>query len=405
MNKQSYICQKAYHAQWLKYAFCVLAALWLTTIPTIAQDDEDSLATDIKVTLLAVAPGYTAYTAHGHCALRMQCPSAGLDISFTYGLDDNVHNRMAFFAGSGMGEYSAVYTSDYLQGYADEGRRVEEYELNLSLNEKRQLWALLDNELTNGASRRYNYLHTNCSSMCAYAVGRALDGDRLDYQQLPPALLGTYRDFVRHISRNRPWVSFFWLSLLSAEGEKRGQLEDKLSPQLLVEAWQQAMLVDTMGSRRPMIIGEGKVLVNGDDGSRTIWFTPTLFFTLLLVLVLLISVAEWKGCCRRLVFGTDIFLLAAQTVLGLLLCYMSFVSELVGASGNWLVLIFNPLPFLLWLFCRHRRWYYRSYLFYVVVLAFFVCMAPLNPQIDFSHSLLAFVLGVRCLARYLQYRK
>ena len=383
----------------------VAAAIWLLPTTVDAQTDEDGLATDITVSLLSVAPGYTAYTAHGHCALRMQCPSAGLDISFTYGLDDTVENRLAFFSGSGMGSYSAIYTNDYLQEYIQEGRKVEEYELNLSINEKRRLWALLDEEVENGAFRRYNYLHTNCSSMCAYAVGRALDGDRIDYQQLPLALLGTYRDFVNYISRHRPWVSLFWLSLLSAEGEKNGQLEDKLSPQLLVEAWQQAVLVDTMGSRRPMIIGGGKVLVNGDDGTRTIWFTPMLFLMLLFVLVLLVSVAEWKGRCRRLAIGIDVLLLTVQTVLGVLLCYMSFISELVGASGNWLVLIFNPLPMLLWLFCRHRQWYRRSYLFYMVVLVLFVCMTPFNPQIELPHSMLAVVMAVRCMARYLQYNK
>ena len=80
----------------------VAAVVWLLPTTVDAQTDEDGLATDITVSLLSVAPGYTAYTAHGHCALRMQCPSAGLDISFTYGLDDTVENRLAFFSGSGL---------------------------------------------------------------------------------------------------------------------------------------------------------------------------------------------------------------------------------------------------------------------------------------------------------------
>ena len=163
----------------IQHLACALAVFWLSAIGVLAQQqnemaDEDGLATDITVSLLSVAPGYTVYTAHGHCALRLQCPSAGLDYSFTYGLDDTVENRLAFFTGEAKGEYSAVQTHDYLQEYANEGRRVVEYELNLNLYQKRRLWELLDNEVSYGAVRPYNYLTTNCSSMCAFAVKRAL---------------------------------------------------------------------------------------------------------------------------------------------------------------------------------------------------------------------------------------
>ena len=157
---------------------CALAVLLLSATDIFTQQaDNDGLATDITVSLLDVAPGYTIYTAHGHCALRLQCPSAGLDLSFTYGLDDTVENRISFFTGKGMGEYSAARTESYLKDYVGEGRQVKEYELNLSIDQKRHLWKLLDDELSRGAFRPSNKQKTNCSTMCAHAVVRALSGD------------------------------------------------------------------------------------------------------------------------------------------------------------------------------------------------------------------------------------
>lgn len=394
----------------LQLVASVLAAFWLSATGVFAQQqestvDENGLATDITVSLISVAPGYTVYTAHGHCALRLRCPSVGLDISFTYGLDDTAENRMAFFNGSGRGTYTAYHTDDYLKEYADEGRQVHEYELNLTLNEKRRLWELLDDEMSSGNYRLYNYLHTNCSSMCVDAVYRALDGDQLVYGKLPPVVHGTYRQFITYVSERRPWVCFFWLSLLGSTGEETGQMEDKLSPSLLVEAWQYAVLKDSLGSSRPMFVGEGQLLIQGDDGMKTTWFTPTLFFALLLVLVILLTVAEWRGRLHGVGRVVDFLLLTFQTLVGLFICYMGFITSLNGTQGNLYVIPFNPLPIILWLLFHRRKDFHKVYLFYTVVLTVFIALTPFLVQIDLPHSLLVAVMAVRCLPKTIKTKK
>ena len=57
-----------------------------------------------------------------------------------------------------MGVFSTAYTSEYLADYRQQGRQVFEYELNLNLDEKRSLWALLYSELADSSCRPYNYL-------------------------------------------------------------------------------------------------------------------------------------------------------------------------------------------------------------------------------------------------------
>lgn len=44
--------------------------------------------------------------------------------------------------------------------------------------------------------------------MCVRAVESVLDKETIEYKDLPVALLGTYRDFVRHISVHKPWCGF-----------------------------------------------------------------------------------------------------------------------------------------------------------------------------------------------------
>ena len=372
-------------------ALCL--ALWLGAVPLRAA----SLPTDLKASLVVVAPGYTAYTAHGHCALRMQCQSEKLDYCFTYGLDDNTQSYLSFFSGHGVGCFSTAYTRDYLADYARQGRQVTEYELNLSLEEKRSLWALLDSELADGTGLPYNYLKTNCSSMCIRAIEQALGRERIEYHALPPVLNGTYRDFVRYISVHRPWISFFWLSILGSEGEAQGELDDKLSPLLLVDALRTATVTDTLGANRPVLTGHATLLVKGDDGRRTTWFTPTVCFALLLAAACMAGFAERRHRLPWMRYA-DAVLLALHTVVSVLLCYMCFGSSLAGASGNWLVLVFNPLPFVMWLCFRHRRHSARVYVLYAVVLAFMVLITPISAPVDTPHALLFGVLLARCLS-------
>ncbi len=102
---------------------------------TVEAGNDDGLPVDIKASLIYVSPGYTAYTAYGHCAIRMQCPSQRLDYCFTYGLDDSSQSYVSFFSGKGKGRFSTFYTHDYLREYKENNRQVSEYELNLSLDE------------------------------------------------------------------------------------------------------------------------------------------------------------------------------------------------------------------------------------------------------------------------------
>ena len=103
--------------------------------------------------------------------------------------------------------------------------------------------------------------------------------------------------------------------------------------------------------------------------------------------------------------AVDIVLMIAQTLAGLFICYMTFFSSLYGASGNWYVVPFNPLPLLLWLLFRKKKGYTRLYLVYAAVLVLFIALTPVIEQIDLPHSLLVAVLAVRCMGKIIKIKK
>jgi len=140
------------------------------------------------------------------------------------------------------------------------------------------------------------------------------------------------------------------------------------------------------------------VLISGDDGQYTSWFTPTICFALVLLFVVLLTVAEQLGYLRKLAFTVDVLLLLSQTVIGIALCYTTLFSSLEGTSGNWYALVFNPLPLFLWALCHRWSGYRRVFLYYFFFLIVFIVLTPFVSQIDTAHSLVVATLAVRCLS-------
>ena len=370
---------------------------------TLQTDTVPDLPTDIKASIFDASAGDDLYTSFGHCAIRLECPSKGFDICFTFALDDNYEKKMTFFTGKGFGTYNVMDTQRYIESYSMEHRTVTMYELNLTLDEIRLLWEQLDTELSHPTAYRYDYLHTNCSSMCMKALEAALIDEEIVYDQLPPSVTGTYRDFVRSLAKESPWSEFFWQTLLGSEGEETGILTDKISPFFIADILSHARFKHNNGSSRPVLKSSKGKLVNTPSplAPHPSSFTPTICMAIvLLVALLLTAVGRVKRKSQPVKIaskGFDALLLISQTLIGLLVCYMTFGSQLSSAHHNWYALVFNPLPLLAWLFLRRRPWYSRVWAGFGIIALLFVCSMPFNPQLDWPHAFLLLAYAVRCL--------
>ena len=384
--------------------------------------------TDLTTSLLICQPGRTFYSGFGHCALRLQCPSRGLDVTFTYALDDNLANRIAMFRGKGAGRYSSVKTEAFLEEYVRDGRGVMDYPINISVEQTRALWQILDGENASPRYRQYNFLHTNCSSMCFYALERVMKGEQIVWNGLTEGCTGTYRNFVWHVSARRPWTGLFWSTILGSTGEEKGQLEDKLAPMLIEPVITQATIhskTDRPIDNRPFLQDEPTQLVAHTLTYPHNPFTPTVIFSLLLGISVVVSLLELKRSTSQRVNKStsqqvngstsqqvnkstglfDALILAFQTLVGLFIFYLSCLSHMVGAAHNWNLLLFNPLPFLLWLCFRRRKWYPKVYPLYAAVILLYVASCAWQPTVTLPHVLFALALLVRIAIKIYKVKK
>lgn len=199
-----------------------------------------------------------------------------------------------------------------------------------------------------------------------------------------------------------PGAACCFTSLVEADGH--WEEEYRMCPETMPYILRHARIVATyQHTSRPLLKGQPTVLVPTLMTPQPTWLTPTLFFGILLVLTLCLTLLQLTGHCGRLAHGYDVGLFGIQSMLGLLLLYVTLITNLFGLHWNWYLIPFNPLPLVLWLFFRHKKWYEHVYPCYLLALVLFIpLMFVCTEQADVPHALLISIFAVRLLAQCLQ---
>lgn len=352
----------------------------------------------VTASLLVASPGDAIYSQLGHAAIRMECPVHNLDYCFSFEEEAGMGGIIKFFVGKTDAHMIAVPTAEFLKGFKLDGRQVMQYTLNLTTNEKQELWRLLDNDYVDEDMRNFNFLQNNCSSVSLMAIENVVVDETIDFNW-PKEFKLINGEFYSNRTIDWPWLQFIGITFLGTESDAYWDNEQRIVPQHLVQVLNRSKIVDANGNRRPIINGMKQMfpLRNSFKASP---ITPLWVFGLLLLVVVLITLAQLKWKLKRLGQVLDMLLIVVVTAAGLFLIYTSFVSGLFGKHWNWYLIPFNPLPLIIWLIWRKRKGFYKVYLFYTVVLVLFILATPLSEQLDLPHQLITATLAVRCFYNY-----
>ena len=353
----------------------------------------------VTASLLISAPLKALYSVFGHATLRMECPTHHLDFIYTFESDANVGTFMTGVAGKAKAKYVAVPTSTFLNDSREIGREVRQYKLNLTPKEKQELWRLLDGELMAGAHSNFNLLFTNCLTTSIINVQRCLIGEHFEWgpKRFPQNLKDG--DLFRHAVRHSPWAEFLFVTFGGTAYERFSVQEYRLTPETIIPMLREARIInDETGESRFVVTDPGVTLVEDGGKDKGIPVSPTMVFGGLLALALLITAAEWLAGCRRLAKIFDIVLFMAQTLVGLLMLYVTFFSEIFVTVWNWYLITYLPVPLLIW-WCLKGKKAARCWLAYGIILVLFMAATPLLGVLDFPHQLITATLLVRSVSR------
>lgn len=387
--------------------------LVLSSVGAMAQaDDGYVLLPDssnfVKASLMVVSPGNNVYSALGHCAIRLECPIHELDYCFSFGTNNVTGSDFVkFFTGELKAGFVAIPSKEFIAEYSREGREVKQTELNLTLHEQQRLWEMLDKDMVEGDYRKFNYLQNNCASMSMYVIEWCLIDEQISYGKWPAAMQLNNGDCSRFHSRFRPWLNFINITLLGTQADGFIPQQERISPELINEVLAAARIVpnDSASAVRPVFKSATQQILPLTKPVKTSPFTPMVVFGILLALVVAITLLEWLAGWRRLARVTDVVLLVCQTLVGMAMLYICLGACMFGLNWNWYLVVFNPLPLILWLLLHKRQFYNRVYLVYTIILLAFVAMTPLVSQLDIEHQLITLTFALRCASNYLMPQK
>ena len=292
----------------------------------------------VTASLLVIGPGDELYSCAGHAALRMECPTYGLDYCFSYESESVGDKVLAFFRGKLKMGMFAVPTETFLSLYRESGRGVRQYALDLPPAVETRLWKLLDDKVAEGAELPYEFLERGCAQAMFRILIEAVAPTQLDPGRWPEPFLLTRREIVDAAVRDHfPWNRFFLYSLVGVEADREVTNQEKVvTPDVLRDILGRVRIAGV-----PVISGPGVELLPETRSRRASRFPPPIAIAWL---VLAVAVANLVFRSR----AVDFLFVAVQTLAGCFFAYLVFVSNLPATGWNWLLVPFNPLPALLW---------------------------------------------------------
>lgn len=361
----------------------------------IAGSQRDEFVT---VSMLLASPGNKIYSIFGHCGLRMQCSSQHLDYVYTFEMESGAAGYAKFFAGQAKAGFAAVPTAEYINTYAQEGRGITAYTLNLTPHEEQELWRALDDDMTQGPHRKYNLIKNQCLSMNLLLVEEIMENEYIDFTRLPQIML-SYKNGqgVRYLSRKSPWATFVFLTLMGTEADAHWEEEYRMCPETMPYILRYGRIVSVDRTKsRPLLKSAPQTLCPARLVITPSPLSPNVVFGAFFVFALLLTVAQYRGRCHQLAKAFDRTLFVLQTVAGFSLLYITLVTGLFGMHWNWYLIPFNPLPFLLWLCLRRKKRYPQLFKIYTLILVVTVPLLYIvTCQADLAHTFIILTLAAR----------
>ena len=291
-----------------------------------------------EISIVTAGPGEALYEKFGHAAIRIKDPVLNLDLIYNYGVFDfNQPNFLLNFADGKMYYVLARYDFKYfLSSYKKDKRWLKQQVLNLNKIEKQQLFLYLENNARiENATYPYDPFFNNCASKLKDITTVILkENVLLNSEKIKDK--STLRELMNKEITWNTWGNF-GINLITGRilDQERNQLEYTYLPDYLFKTIKNGKI-----KRDHKIINLVKredVLLDFDEiSTNTSLFNPLAFFTLLALIVSLITVKDIKNQKRTKWLDFIIFFLTG--IVGLILTYFWFFSSHKTAPDNYNVL-------------------------------------------------------------------
>lgn len=299
------------------------------------------LSNEATVSIITFGPGQEElFTGFGHSAIRIYDPVNQIDWAYNYGVFDfNQPNFYLNFTRGHLLYKLAVQDFQRMRQYYEYfNRYIIEQELNLSQEQKQKVFDYLQNNAKpENADYYYDYFYDNCATKIGDVFVESLGSDfRYDenYVEEPGLTIRTLTD--RLIADEHPWGKLGIDLCLGAPMDKSlSNLEYMFLPEYVLEAFQAAEIRNN-GVWDAVVLRETALFDPPAQASKKATFTPTVVFSVLLVLVVVLTYFSLQKGFSLKYFDFGFFLILG--LLGTLLTLLWFGTDHNAAAYNFNIL-------------------------------------------------------------------
>jgi len=336
----------------------------------------------LRMSLLTCAPGEELYSTFGHTALRVQDSAKGTDLVFNYGtFEFGPDFYTKFIRGKLLYFLSVEEFSDFMYEYRLESRSVKEQVLQLSCDEKQQLYAALQtNAQEENKYYKYDFLFDNCTTRAGDIVVKNTNTP-VTFKNVLPKKVPTFRDLIHsYLNAGHEYWSKLGIDILLGVklDRKVSNREAMFLPDYLLKGFDSATI-----NNYPLASPPQTILQMPSPLNEKSFFTPAIVFSLLLVVILALSFVQSKWA----IIGLSVFDFLFFFILGLsgiLLLFMWFGTDHKVCSNNYNLFWALPTNLIMAFFVHSKRTWVKSYfrtvfwLSLVLALAWFFLPQQMN---------------------------
>ncbi|NNL79560.1 MAG: DUF4105 domain-containing protein [Flavobacteriaceae bacterium] len=351
-----------------------IALLFLLIIVSPSQtfSQPGSLSQQAEISILTVGPGKMLNDAFGHNGIRINDPGRNLDIVFNYGVYD--FNAPNFYLKFAQGKLNYMIGAnrypDFYQLYTYQNRTIQEQVLNLSPEEKQNLYNFL---LNNYEPENRYYLYDFFYDNCATKMRDVLEANVKQVIFKVPENLEqkTFRELIHeHVGRNS-WGSFgIDLALGSVIDRNATPDQYMFLPKYIYEFFEVAERSDgTNIARDNRLVFEARPEKTG----LGLVFSPLVILSILSLIVIYLTIKDWKSVNRRKWIDGTIFTITGFA--GVVLLLLWFATDHTATANNYNLLWAFPLNLIflrLILKSEPPSWFRRYIKFLLILLALMV---------------------------------
>jgi hypothetical protein len=300
----------------------MLKKILFLLLPIFSFSQNVVLSDNTKVSILTCGTAPVSYAMYGHTGIRITDFTQQLDVVFNYGaFDFSTPNFMLKFV---KGDLQYFVTSDnyydFEYNYKLDGRSIVAQELNLTSQQKQQLFNELNNSLTSDERfYTYKFIDKNCTTMVVDKINKILGSDVLKQ----PKSEQSYREILY------PYMSDFYMKLgiQIIFGTKVDQPATRLFLPLELEK-----VLETATLNGQKVAQPTKVL---NEETITVPFSYVNSIYSLLAAIVILILLNKKG------IKITYFIFAG--LLGLFFSLVGLYSLHEEILWNYNILLFNPL--------------------------------------------------------------